>query len=957
MKKQIHFIAILLFFLSINCTKGFSLDNNMIKTPLSESMDEGNKLLSKGKFNSAITIWQKLLEQDASNANVNFKMGMCYFNSIDEQSKALPYFRKASKTMVEKYDFFNTSEKAAPYDVLYFLGQTYLANNQPDSALIMFFQYDDKNNGTPSIPVDKAIRNCINAKNAAKSPRDVTMKNPGKNVNSTFLETNPVLTIDNSVMFFASRRAPKEGAKKTSNINGKFDEDIYFTMKDAKGNWETAIAFKWNTDKDEAPLCLSADGLTLYIRKDINGQADVFQSNYIDKVWSEPKPVSEINTSSNETGVSVSADGKYLYFSSDKEGGIGKFDIYQCVKTGSKWGKPKNMGALINTNASEISPFINPNGKTLFFSSNGNKDGMGGYDIFYSEMKEDGNWSAPQTMGFPINTTRDDINYYIIGGGTRYYSTIREEADSYDIFKIEGGGFSMENIDATGQVVTLTKEMSVSDVVEVNKTIEKEVDVVETVETTVEVIKEVERVDVEKEKRKMDSMLVIARKEVNAENIKTESEKVKAEAERVKAEAAIKTAEAEKAKAEAEGKKADAAKAQADAERTKSEAIKATAEAAKAKADAVIAAAQKAASEAVKAKADADKAKADAATSQSFAVKAKAEAEKATAEANKAKAETDKTKAIADKAKADENSLQLKNQLAETEKPKYEALKIQSEAAKSKAEADKLKSQEVLANAQKAQAEALKAKSESDASKATAAAQVAQATADNKKAEVDKLKAQADIANAEKAKADATKAAANAQTTQAITDAKKAEADKLKAQAEIANAEKAKADATKAAAIAQTTQATTDNKKAEADKLKAQADIANAEKAKADATKVAAIAQTTQATADAKKAEADKLKAQADLANAEKVKADAAKAMAIAEKAKADADKALADANARKSQAEIASAEKSKADAAKAASLAEKSKTDAEAAKAKLEILKLQPPAPKPTANPTQKGK
>ncbi|MEI6487766.1 MAG: hypothetical protein WCP52_02320 [Bacteroidota bacterium] len=917
MKKQLHFISILLFFLSFNCTKGFSLENNMVKTPFSESMDEGNKLLSNGQFSSALTIWQKLLEQDALNANINFKLGMCYFNSIDEQSKALPYFRKASKTMVQKYDFFNNSEKAAPYDVLYFLSQTYLANNQPDSALLMLFQYDDKSNGNPSIPVDKAIRNCINAKNASKSPRDVTMKNPGKNVNSTFSETNPVLTIDNSVMFFASRRAPKDGIKKISNTNGKFDEDIYFTMKDAKGNWEPPIAFKWNTDKDEAPLCLSADGLTLYIRKDINGQADVFQSNYIDKVWSQPKPVSEINSSSNETGVSVSADGKYLYFCSDKEGGIGKFDIYQCVKTGSKWGKPKNLGDIINTNASEISPFINPNGKTLFFSSNGNKDGMGGYDIFYSEMKEDGNWSAPQTMGFPINTTRDDINYYIIGGGTRYYSTIREEADSYDIFKIEGGGFSMENIDATGQVVTLTKEMSVSDVVEVNKTVEKEVDVVETVETTVEVIKEVERVDVEKEKRKMDSMLVVARKEVNAENLKTEAEKVKADAERVKAEAAIKTAEAEKAKAEAEGKKADAAKAQADAERTKSEAIKATAEAAKAKADAVMAAAQKAASDAVKAKADADKAKADAAASQAITVKVKAEADKATAEANKAKADTDKTKAIADKAKADENALNLKNQLAETEKPKYEALKIQSEAAKSKAEADKLKSQEVLANAQKAQAEALKAKSESDATKATAAAQVAQATADNKKAEVDKLKAQADIANAEKAKADATKAAA----------------------------------------IAQTTQATADNKKAEADKLKAQADIANAEKAKADATKAAAIAQTSQATADAKKAEVDKLKAQADIANAEKVKADAAKATAIADKAKADADKALADANAKKSQAEIASAEKSKADAARAASLAEKSKTDAEAAKAKLEILKLQPPAPKPTANPTQKGK
>ncbi len=825
-------------------------------------VEEGNSLLKKGQFSAAITVWQKVVDADKANANANFKLGMCYYNSIDAQPKALPFLLKATLNLTDKYDFFDNNQKAAPFDALYFLAQTYLTNNQPDSALTVFFQYDDKYNGNPPIPVQKMIRNCINAKNAVKSPRDVTMKNPGKNINSNYAETNPVLTIDNSVMFFASRREPKEGHKEVSTTTGMLDEDIYYSQKDASGKWEAALPFRWNSASDEAPLCLSSDGLTLYFRKEVKGQTDIFKSNYIDKVWREPVPVSQINTSANETGVSVSADGKYLYFCSDKEGGTGRFDIYQCTNNAGSWSKPKNLGTIINTTSSEISPFINPNGKTLFFSSNGYADGMGGFDIFYSEMKDDGSWTTPQTMGFPINTTRDDVNYYIIGGGTRYYSTIREESDSWDIFKIEGGGFAIENIDATGQVVTLTKEMSVSDVVEVNKTVEKEVEVVETVETTVEVIKEVERVDVEKEKIKMDSMLVLARKEVQADKLKQETEKAVAETERLKAEAAIKTAEATKAAADAERAKADAQKATADADKAKSDAARAVSEATKAKADAVIAAAQKAKDDLAKAKIDADTKKSEATIAQANATKAKAEADKSKSEENKVKAESDKITSAAAKAKADESALQLKNQLAETEKPKYEAQKIQAEANKLKAENDKMKAQELVVSAQKAKDEATKAKAEAEAQKAATAAATITATAEIKKADAEKAKAEAQSTAATKAQADATKASAAADLAKATADAKKADADKAKAEADIALATKAKADADKAASNAVKAQADADKAKADAEAKKALADIAAADKAKADATKAEAQAEKAKANAAAKQAQLEILKLQ-----------------------------------------------------------------------------------------------
>lgn len=803
-------------------------------SPLAPLVEDGNKLLSKGQFSAAMAVWLQVLAAEPDNANANFKMGMCYYNSPDESPKALPYLKKASKKITDKYDFFNAAEKNAPYDALYFLGETYLASNQPDSALWMFFQYEDKFDGNPAISVDRQIRNCINAKNAVKNPRDVTMKNPGKNINSSYAETNPVLTIDNSVMFFASRRAVKDVSKKISSVNGKFDADIYYARKDASGKWEAPVPFKWNTDKDETPLYISADGLTLYFSKEVKGQSDIYVSSYVDKVWGSPKAVAEINSGANETGVSVSADGKYLYFCSDREGGAGRFDIYQCIKTGTKWGAPKNLGPALNTGSSETSPYINPNGKTLFFASNGCRDGMGGYDIFYSELKDDGSWTHPQNMGFPINTTRDDINFYITGGGTRYYATVREDANSYDIFKIEGGGFAVENIDVSGQVVTLTQEMTVSDVVEVQKTVEKEVEVVETIETTVEVIKEVNVVDVEKEKAKMDSMLVLAKKEAGLEKQQLELEKAKYEAMKVqaradsaKAIADIKTAEANKAKAEAEAKKAAADKAKADADKAKSDASIAASEAAKTKANATIVAAQKAKDDATAAKANADAKIAD-------ANKARAEAAAVQAEATKLKAEADKEKAVAAaaaavtaKAAAEQKNLELKNQLAETEKPKHEVAKAKAEADKATAEAAKLKAQETIAAANKSKTDAV-----------IAAAEKAKADAEAKKAS-------AEIASAEKAKADAAKAEANAKAAESA--AEKSRTDAAKAQAD-SEAKKAEADKAKAQADAQKAEAV------------AKASQAAADKAKLDAEKAQALAEKAKSDAEAKKAQLEILK-------------------------------------------------------------------------------------------------
>ncbi|MBI4647058.1 MAG: PD40 domain-containing protein [Bacteroidia bacterium] len=888
----------------------------------------GNKLFEKGLFGKALPVWLKVLKADINNANANFKVGLCYWNSYDKQSKALPYFKLASENVSAKYNFYCKELKSAPYDAFFFLGEAYLALNKPDSAIKTYTKYRNLYNGKPVLNADKRIIQCYNAKALSNAPLQVKFTNINM-VNSGYPETSPVITIYNSAMFYSSCRLREDQSNKDwiDQSTGKYTGDIYYTKKDGSGNWELPVIFEHSTDKDEAPVFISGDGKTLYFRRKDNGNYDLYSSNFQDGVWSAPVALSGVNSSYNETGASVTVNGKYMFFSSDREGGYGKYDIYYCIKkSNGKWGKPKNIGITVNSSDNETLPFVQATGDKLYFSSD-IPQSMGGFDIFFSEMNADSLWSSPINLGYPVNTTGNDMSYYLTSGGTRYCSSLSDKLD-YDLFRIEEGQFDASNL-KPGTVSEITKELDVMEVVEIEKEIEKEVEVLEIIEKEVIMEKEVQVVEV---------MEVEVDNERDPEIVKMEMEKAKAEAEKAKAEAEAKKADAEKVKAEAEAKKAEAEKVKAeaeakkaDAEKAKADAIIAEAEKKKAEAEIKKADAQKAKADAQKAKiekktiverakvADAEKAQAEAKTAEENRLKAEAEAKIAEAETAKAHAAAEAS--AAEKAKADAVIAKANSDKAAAEKAKADAEKAKLDTEKAKADAVIAESEKVKAQAQTTANE--KAKAEADAQKAKADQASATANAEKEKAAAAKAKSEADKAAADKAKAEA-----DAQTTQAAATKASADAEKTKVDAERAktDAERIKAEAEKVAvqkaiteAEAQKAKATADQAKAEADKVKAEQTIAtsNAEKEKATAAK--AKAEADKSVTDKAKAEAD---AQAAQANATKASADAEKAKADSEKAKADAEKAKA------------VAEKAKADAEKAKADAEKAKAEAEKAKA-----------------------
>ena len=128
---------------------------------------------------------------------------------------------------------------------------------------------------------------------------------------------------------------------------------------------------------------------------------------------------------------SLSADGNRLYFSSDMPGGFGGMDLYYSNLENGRWGPPTNLGPNINTEGHEIFPYFGPNNR-LYFSSDGHI-GMGGLDIFYIIDKGEDDWSAPENMGFPINTNTDDFGIIFNEEGTcGFFSSDREGGTGRD---------------------------------------------------------------------------------------------------------------------------------------------------------------------------------------------------------------------------------------------------------------------------------------------------------------------------------------------------------------------------------------------------------------------------------------------------------------------------------------------------------------------------------------------
>lgn len=420
--------------LSVVCNGTTAWAQDATSTPPA-TFEDASRLMEEKLYSQAALEWKELLAKDPDNANLNWKVGEAYMQSYNEKAKALPYLETAAAKRgthygglnTAGYDPFDPKERNAPPQVDYWLGKAYHLNGQFDKADEFYKKFigevDAKNDFKPM--AEHGLEQTANARALMADPKSFQISNIGPVINSQYPDFSPVISVDGNALFFTSRRIRPDSSNLgiIDIVTGLPFENIYVSYKDRNGTWQAPELLNINPPEGHlASVNVSADGQTLIIYKDDNGDGNLYESKLVGEMWSDPvKMGSDINTKSWETHGALSADGNTFYFVSNRPGGYGGRDIYRVVKLpNGEWSKAQNLGGTVNTKYEEDGVFIHPNGRTMYFSSTGHNS-MGGFDIFTTEQQADGTWSTPVNIGYPLNTVDDDVFFVTTADGKRGY--------------------------------------------------------------------------------------------------------------------------------------------------------------------------------------------------------------------------------------------------------------------------------------------------------------------------------------------------------------------------------------------------------------------------------------------------------------------------------------------------------------------------------------------------------
>ena len=266
-----------------------------------------------------------------------------------------------------------------------------------------------------------------------RPPRSVLL-NMGESVNSKLGDYAPAMSgKDDELIFTSKRNSHNRG------LDPVHDEDLFYSMND-DGLWTEAKEFEGiNTKYNEGSATLSKDGNTLFFAR-CNapggfGDCDIYSASKTEEgKWTDVKNLGvNVNSIAWDSHPSLSHSEDTLYFASDRLGGFGLSDLYYTVRKGDTWAKAINLGPIINTRNSEVSPFYHHVYDVLYFSSNGQNLNFGEFDIYKSYF--DGvNWQEPKNIGPLVN-----------GPGSEFYFTI--DSKSEDLYYAKSDGSNMVNLD------------------------------------------------------------------------------------------------------------------------------------------------------------------------------------------------------------------------------------------------------------------------------------------------------------------------------------------------------------------------------------------------------------------------------------------------------------------------------------------------------------------------------
>lgn len=354
----------------------------------------------------------KKTKNKAIKSEIFFKQAECYrFSSKFKQ--AANFYKKAIKAK------YNNSDAIA---ILRYAEMLMITGNY-EKSLEQFKKYKKK---VPTdIKAEKGIKSCEYAINWMNNPTDYVIETM-RSINSKNNDFSPAFgNKDYTKIYFVSSRKGSSNDIRDERTGEPFT-DIYSSSLNKKDQWIKPVKEQSpiNSDAHEGTLCLNEIGTTMFFttcqaenKKTLGCAISISQLK--GKIWGSLNKL-QIKVDSNTTigHPTISLDENTIIFSADMSGGYGGKDLWIVTKWSQKdggivgqWSDPANLGPAVNTDGDEMFPFLRSDG-SLYFASNGHV-GMGGFDIYKSELNENGIYSSAINLKYPINSSADDFGMIV----------------------------------------------------------------------------------------------------------------------------------------------------------------------------------------------------------------------------------------------------------------------------------------------------------------------------------------------------------------------------------------------------------------------------------------------------------------------------------------------------------------------------------------------------------------
>jgi outer membrane protein OmpA-like peptidoglycan-associated protein len=392
-----------------------------------QALAQGEQYFSYGPsgYEQALRFLLEANRFNPNNSDLNYKIGTIY-NAMGLKGDAANYFKKAGDLNPK---FKKDSQKLVAESYHLDMQWDNAINEYADYLNTLTNEMSMMKKGKEEIiaqmkDVEKRIKECENGKKITKDTVKIVVSNLGRNINTKYPEYSAVVTMDEKTIYFTSRRSTTTGGGIPPG-DVFYYEDVYYCKKDTVDNkWipSRQVPGKINTPDHDASVAISRDGKKMIIcRPKSNINSDLYESTFNGTEWSEPVPLEGVNSKYRETHATYTPDGKTIYFvSNSPDLGAKGLDIFMSSynEMEKNWSTPIPVNEL-NTEYNEDCIFMDFDGTTLYFSSEGHNT-MGGYDIFRSDLVG-GKPGKPVNMGYPVNTPANDIFYVATSDGKRAY--------------------------------------------------------------------------------------------------------------------------------------------------------------------------------------------------------------------------------------------------------------------------------------------------------------------------------------------------------------------------------------------------------------------------------------------------------------------------------------------------------------------------------------------------------